>query len=293
MVRKEQELATSSQNVNKGYLKIRFLKKFFLIIGLSILLISIAGFFFYNATIVTIGNNGIRYTYSDLWKLSKVEGWIGEVIGNAQKTNKETLYYLIITGIKKEILKKKNISILRDNAINTIEANTILKGLYGKIKGYMKEDYYRLIIEPMAVDDIFQAFFRANNPSKKLAKKIHAQALKTSLKAASEKVGIEVWEMDIQENEKNHLIVSEIKTLHNNEKNKVYNKIFEFDDNYVIIELKNVIKTGVLVNRAIINKATEYDFLKDKKKNINIDFGLLSFFSENDLQKIGGSIFHE
>ena len=157
MVRGEQELAISSQNVNKGYLKkIDLFKNKFLIIGLSILLVSIVGLFFYNATIVTIGNNGICYTYSDLRKLSKVEGWIGEVIGNTPKTKEETLYYLILTGIKKEILTENNISILRDNAINIIEANTILKGLYDKIKRYMKEDYYRLVIEPMAVDDIFQ-----------------------------------------------------------------------------------------------------------------------------------------
>ncbi len=293
MVRKEQGLATNSQNVNKGYYQKKKSKFFLLIIGLSVLLIFISGFFFYNATIVTIGNNGIRYTYSDLWKLSKVEGWVGEVIGNTPKTKKETLYYLIITGIKKGILKENNISILRDNAINTIEENTILKGLYGKIKRYMKKDYYHLVIEPMAVDDIFQAFFRANNPSKKLAEKIHAQALKTGLKAASKKAGIEVWEMDIQETEKNRLIISEIKRLNNKEKNKVYHKILEFDDSYVLIELKDIIKTGVLVNRSIINKAAEHKFLQDKKKYIDINFGLLSFFSENDLQKIDGSIFHE
>ncbi|MBW1616109.1 MAG: hypothetical protein JRJ49_06160 [Deltaproteobacteria bacterium] len=293
MVRKEQELATNSQNVNTGYYQKKQSKKIFLIIGLSILLISIAGFLFYNATIVTIGKNGINYAYSDLQKLSKAERWIGEVIGNTPKTKKETLYYLIITGIKKEILKENNISILRDNAINTIEENTILKGLYGKIKKYMKEDYYRLVIEPMAIDDIFQAFFRANNPSKKLAEKIHAQALKIGLKAASNQAELEVWEMDIQETEKNRLIISEIKRLNNREKNKVYNKILEFDDNYVIIELKDIIKTGVLVNRTIINKAAEHKFLQDKNKYIDIKFGLLSFFSKNDLQKIDGSIFHE
>ncbi len=292
MVRKEREPATSSQNVNRSYLKIKISKKNFLIIGLLIILISAGGGIFYNTAIVTIGNSGSRYTYSDLSKLSKVDRWIGEVIGNIPKTKKETLYYLIITGIKKEILKENNISILRDNAINTIEANTILKGLYGKIKKYMKDDYYRLVIEPMAIDDIFEAFFRSNNPSKKIAEKIHVQALKIGLKAASEKAEIEVWEMDIRENEKNHSIISEIKLL-NNKENKVYNKILEFDDNYVIIELKDIIETGVLVNRTIINKTTEHGFLKNKKKHIEIDFGLLSFFSENDLQNIDGSIFHE
>ena len=290
MVRKEQELATSSQNVSKRYLK---LKKNFSIIGLTALLIFIAGFFLYNATVVTVGDNSIRYTYSDLWKLSKVDGWIGEVIGNAPKTKTETLYYLIITGIKKEILKKNNISILRDNAINTIEANTILKGLYGKIKKYMKNDYYPLVIEPIAVDDIFQAFFRANNPGKKIAEKVHKEALKIGLNAASEKEKIEIRQINIEENEKNHSIISEIKLLNNRGKNKVYNKILEFQDNYVIIELKNIVETGIIVNRVIIDKTTEHNFLKEKKKNIEIDFGLLSFFSETDLQKINGSIFHE
>lgn len=279
----------SAENSESAFVeKQSFINKRKVILFVAFLLVvwAVSYYFYSFASIVTVGD--VSYTYSDVNRVYKVEQWIGDILGSSiVKSKSDVLYNLVLAGIKKEILRKNNISISSVNAIQIMESRTILKGLYAKIKNYLDDDYFRLFIEPMAVDDTFAAFFTANEPQRKVANSIHQDALKIGLSEAAKKTDRQVVEVFIPLTQRNTDFISKIKEV----KDQVYNAIVETDTHYSIVKLKDVKDNGVVVDSIVVNKKTMREFLKNEMKAVPINLNLHSWYREKDLKKKEGSIF--
>ncbi len=108
---------------------------FFIIAIFFLIIFVIAPIIVYTSvSVIKIGND-TKYTFSDIGKVAKIERWIGDIVGvTGLKTRQDILYYLAISGVKKEILRKENILISKENTIKIFESRITLKGLDRKIK---------------------------------------------------------------------------------------------------------------------------------------------------------------
>lgn len=265
-------------------------KKVISLVVLAVFILG-GGHYAYNyAGIVKIGKNSVAYSYGDVGKVYQVEQWIGDVIGSSViKSRRDAFYYLVVSGIQKEILKGKDISVSTRKAIQSVESRTALKGLYAKIKRYLDDDYYRLFIEPMVINDVFAAYFKSNEPRKEVAQSIFQDALDLGLTEAAKKAEMKVVELFIPKNEQNAALVQELE----NQKGSVYKRIVESNREYSIIKPKDVGEKGVVFDAVVVRKKSLRQFLKDEMKNVPLEYSALSWYRENDLKKREGSIFVE
>ncbi len=75
-------------------------------------------------------------------------------------------------------------------------------------------------------------------------------------------------------------------------KDKIYQKIIDIENAYIIAKLKEVKDKSVIITAAVIKKKDLRDFLIEEAKMIDINFSIFSWFFEKDLKLKEGSIFY-
>jgi len=221
---------------------------------------------------------------------------IGEVTGEKKMSTKQgALYDLVIAGVQKAILKAKGIKIDESAAQKVIQLRTApYRGLVKKIKKSLKQKWFPFFIEPIIMNEVLEKYYKENNPQRDLANSILKNALKVGLTKAAQEASLDTVQVLIPNVPKNSQFISEVKSKNSlSEPEKIYTKIVDNKDNYLIAKLKKVQADGVLIEALVIDKFPLKKILKSEisELNIKINFHPLSVFKNDSLKEIEGSIF--
>ncbi|MBE8189329.1 MAG: hypothetical protein HAW58_00305 [Candidatus Thioglobus sp.] len=265
-----------------------------LVVKIIIVGVVVFGFllnFIWQKTDAVIIDNQYHFSNEDIDKLFDVEVQLGEIIGTSVVQKKaDVLYNLVISSLQKSILNKHNIELEKANATEFVEKNQQnFKGFYKKFKEQMGvDDYYQLLIEPVAINGKFLSFYNAVEPAKQRANAALALAQKDGLEAAAKQLNKEIKEVNINEN--NSALKAEFLQFKTKDLlSVIYPKPVKIGDNIAVLDLD--FKEDTISAKALVFKIIPYqNFLVQLSKKISIQFPFFSRYNLADIHNKKGSI---
>ena len=237
---------------------------------------------------VSIGEQS-AFTWSDINRLYTVERWIGEVLGDsAVSSRRDVLYNLTVHGLQKEWLQREQIRPNRARATQTLEQRTVLKGLHQRIKDYLGDDYYRLYVEPVTMNTVFEAWYKERESGRRLARQLHAQALESGFGEIADKH--KATEVLVPDNEANRALVAQLSALKGS---AVYDKMVDVGSAYLILPAQEakIVDGRISVRAVAVQKQPYAEVLSAVASRVPVEFSAVSVYDRDDLQRRENSIF--
>ena len=256
------------------------------------------------APMVSIGEQS-AFTWSDINRLYTVERWIGEVLGDsAVESRRDVLYNLAIYGLQKEWLQREQIHTDRVRSTQALEERTVLKGLHNRIKGYLGDDYYRLYVEPVTMNQVFEAWYKEREPGLQMARVLHAQALESGFDKITETH--RTVEVLLPGTESNRTLVAQLAALQARQSDDavggvadgqgqtaVYEKMVDIGSAYLILPAQTAtIKEQRLAVQAVaVQKQAYAEVLSAVASKVPVEFSAVSVYDREDLRYRENSVF--
>ena len=256
------------------------------------------------APMVSIGEQS-AFTWSDINRLYTVEQWIGEVLGDsAVESRRDVLYNLAIYGLQKEWLQRERIHTDRTRSTQALEERTVLKGLHNRIKGYLGDDYYRLYVEPVTMNQVFEAWYKEREPGLRLARVLHAQALESGFDKITETH--RTIEVLLPGTEGNRVLVAQLAALQARQPDDavgseadgqgqatVYEKMVDIGSAYLILpaQTATVKEQRLAVQAVAVQKQAYAEVLSAVASKVPVEFSVVSVYDREDLRYRENSVF--
>ena len=256
---------------------------------MAVLLLLCAYFLYAKSAVVKIAD--AEYTYHDIEKNLHVEEMIVKVIGGQTISRSDVLYNLSVAAIQKQLLLNNQVDMKEQEMIELLEQTTPFKGLYNSIEQYLGDDYFRLFIEPIAVNQLAQSLFGNNNPRRSAAAAFHQQALAEGLETATANNGISSVEasFNLESNPLGQKIVNWSQT--NESENMVYPSLVDLDDSYIVVEYVSNDDNRAAVNIVSVPKQSYKNFMTGFAVSYQPVFSWFSLYGADDLKDKQNSIF--
>lgn len=260
----------------------------------KVVLAVIFGFFAYliwQGTDAVVINNQYHYSHNDIDKLYEIETQLGEIIGTSVVNSKEdALYNLTISAIQKSILDNNDVKIDQEKATQFVEQNNkIFKGIYQTFKQQLgADDYYRLLIEPIAISQIFLRFYYATEPAQQRANAVLKVAQEKGLKVIAKKLKQTIVDIDIN---KNNVALTQAFLALKQEGvfDIIYPNTVKINNYIAVLDLK--FNAGNVNVKALVFKITPYkSFFTPLASKIAIDLPTFSSYNIKDIHNKKGSI---
>lgn len=253
----------------------------------KMILIVVFGFFAYfiwQATDAVVIDNQYHFSHEDINKLYEVETQLGDILGTSVIHSKDdVLYNLVISAIQKSILDKNGIKVQAEEATRFVEQNNQnFKGFYQNFKQQLgDDDYYHLLIEPVAISRVFLRFYNAVEPAQKKSNLALEAAKKYGLSAVASNLKQKIVDVNFIKN--NSILMKEfLKFKKSGISNVVYPSAIKINDNIAIFELN--FKGSKLSVKALVFKIVPYqNFLAQLAEKIMIKFPTFSRYSLKDI----------
>jgi len=251
------------------------------------------GFLFYqNASIVKVGANSTYYTYADINTYYSFANKIAKITGGQPISSRSVAFQMLtVAAMEKELLTAKKVALNKERAIELVEAQSVVGGLLKEQKAKMGEDaYYHVIIEPAAIGQLFVSYYRANDPSGKLAQQALEAALEGGLGAAVQKAGKGAVQVKVPVLPANAAFVEQARQ----HLGSVIPKVVEDESGYSIVQVKDVGDKEIVAEVVSIPRKPFGKFLRDELQAAGIPYksSFYSWFRVSDLEK-PGAIFAE
>ncbi len=272
----------------------------------SVLLLGMAGYALARwMPMINVGERAASaFTWSDINRLYTVEQWIGEVLGDSSvSSRRDVLYNLAVAGLQKEWLERQNIRPNRARAVEVLEQRTVLKGLHRRIQSYLGDDFYRLYVEPVTMNTVFEAWYQQNESGRSAARRVHAEALKSGLSQVSQTYQLPQTEVLISDTETNRELVERLKTIDAPSggaadageagKDAIYDSVVDIGAAYMILPAQSAAaKEGQIAVQGVVFRKQPYPaFLQAVASAVPVEFGTFSLYDKADLQSRENSIF--
>ena len=172
----------------------------------------------------------------------------------------------------------------------------MLKGLHNRIKGYLGDDYYRLYVEPVTMNQVFEAWYKEREPGLRMARILHAQALESGFDKMTETH--RTVEVLLPGTEGNRALVAQLAALQARQSDDavggvadgqgqtaVYEKMVDIGSAYLILPAQTAtIKEQRLAVQAVaVQKQAYAAVLSEVASKVPVEFSAVSVYDRKDL----------
>lgn len=260
------------------------MKKYLPLIGLIVIVFAYLMWYRLSSAVI-IGETS--FTHKDIDTLYQVETELGEILGTNAVTSKEdVLYNLSVSSLQKQILKNNGVNLNREQILESEENNILLKGFYQQTKESLGvDDYYRLLIEPVAISKLFVNFYKVANTANR-----NALAVLTSLRnnITLEQIatnnGVQLVNLAIDKAGNSAL------TAQLNNRTGIYPRPITIGDNIMVAEVTGYEEATIQLKAIVFKKNSYKQFVTNTLDIGKIEFPFYSAYSKNDITEKEGSI---
>lgn len=240
--------------------------------------------------VVKIGANSTTYTYSDLAATRRVLNQINRAYGWPVLSWKQVFQMLMLTGMEREILAAKGVTVSPEQATAFVDASIGLKGVMKAAKEDLGDErYYKSVIEPMAVDRAFRDYYVARDPNREIARKVLAEVQQFGLAGAAEKSKRKVVAIQIQRTPAD----SRLYDAAANAIGSVIPQVVEAPEGYLVVAPRSQQGEVIQADVIAIERQPFGEFVRNELKTgaVPVSYRFHSLFRAGSLEDAGG-VFH-
>ncbi len=260
------------------------MKKYLPFIGL-IVIVFVYLMWYRLANAVIIGETS--FTHKDIDTLYQLETELGGILGtNVVNSKEDVLYNLSVSSLQKQVLQNNGVELNREQILQSEENNVLLKGFYQQAKDNLGiDEYYRLLIEPVAVSKLYVNFYELANTANRNALAVLASLRNNvTLEQIAANNGVQLVDLAIDKASNSEL------TSQLNNRTGIYPRPIAIGDNIIIAEVIGYEETTIVLKAIVFKKNSYKQFITNTLNTGKIEFPFYSVYNKNDLIEKEGSI---
>ncbi len=265
-----------------------------ILIFVVIMVAAFATWVVYKDIATVIVGNKYSFSYNDINNLYNAEQKLAAISGKSLvSSNKDVLYNLVLSSMQKIILLEKGIKVDKNKAIKFIEeSNKSFKGILVDIKQELGNNYFKLLIEPIAISQAFLRFYQFSVNS--TVNTIFTAVKKQGLSVTAKQINKKIVKLPLEKNKNKDLAAEFNKNYKTNKNNEIiYSKVVKIGNSFAILRLNSIDDKNINTDALFIDVVAYRYFLSQLVKDITVDFPVTSLYNIEDIYNKKGSIYNE
>ena len=217
------------------------------------------------------------YSLRDVTAVASLQSRVAEAVGAAAPGYRGAAETLAIAGIQKQVLAAQKAGLNSQVAMQLVEQRAVAPGFLLAAKKSMGEDrYYRTVIEPVALGEVFVAYYNTNDPARKAASAALSVARQAGVSVVAQQQNLKVEQLQVPvENPANAAFVVKCKAVGIN---GVVDAVIEDAAGFMVVQARGITDQVVSADVVRVPRTPFGKFLLDQAKENKISIRTMPWF---------------